>query len=82
MDRHDHSHYYVMGSESLRSITDISSGHPDRLASDDLIAEGRRQPHVGPLRVPGVPAYIDPESDRPRDTVHDDHHYPAYQPPR
>ncbi|WP_200861963.1 MULTISPECIES: putative alpha/beta hydrolase [Mycobacterium] len=82
MDRHDHSHYYVMGSESLRSITDISSGHPDRLASDDLIAEGRRQPHVGPFRVPGVPAYIDPESDRPRDTVHDDHHYPAYQPPR
>jgi hypothetical protein len=75
LSRSDHSHYYVMGSEALRSMTDIASGHPERLDSDGLIADGRRQPHIGPLRVPGLPAYIDPEAARPPDTIHDDHAY-------
>lgn len=80
MDRHDHSHYYDMGSEALRSMTDIASGQPDHLATDGLIAEGRRQPHIGPFRIPGIPAYIDPEHDRPRDTINDNHAYPTYAP--
>jgi hypothetical protein len=73
-ERH-HSHYYMMGSEALRSMTDIVSGQPDRLATDGLLADGRRQPHVGQSRIPGLPAYIDPEGRRPRNTVHDDHEY-------
>ncbi len=82
MNRHDHSHYYDMGSEALRSMTDVASGHSERLATDGMIADGRRQPHVGPFRIPGIPAYIDSEHDRPRDTIRDDHQYPAYEPPR
>lgn len=78
---HDHSHYYVKGSESLRSITDIVSGHPERLATDGMLADGRRQPHIGPFRIPGAPGYVDPEAGRPRNTIHDDHAYPAYKPP-
>jgi len=78
VDRYDHSHYYDMGSEALRSMTDIASGHSDHLATDGLLAGGRRQPHVGPFRIPGIPAYIDPEHDRRRDTIHDDHAYRAY----
>lgn len=75
VNRHDHSHYYDMGSESLRSITDIASGHSSQLQQDGLIADGRRQPHIGPFRIPGIPAYIDPEHGRPRTTIHDDHQY-------
>jgi hypothetical protein len=73
----EHSHYYVMGSEALRSMTDIVSGHSERLATDGMIADARRQPHVGPFRIPGIPAYIDPESERPPNTIHDDHEYRA-----
>ena len=80
MDRYDHSHYYDIGSEALRSMTDIAGGHSDHLATDGLLADGRRQPHIGPFRIPGIPAYIDPEHDRPRDTVHDNHAYRAYTP--
>ena len=80
VNRYDHSHYYDMGSEALRSMTDIASGHSDRLATDGLLADGRRQPHIGPFRIPGIPAYIDPEHDRPRDTIHDSHGYRAYAP--
>lgn len=46
LDVHDHSRYYDMGSESMRAITDIASGNSDRLAQEDLLAEGRRQPHI------------------------------------
>ena len=77
-NEHDHSHYYVMGSEALRSMTDVASGHSEQLATDGLLADGRRQPHVGPLGIPGIPAYIDPEGERPRNTVHDDHEYRAH----
>jgi hypothetical protein len=79
ISEHDHSHYYVRGSEALRSMTDIASGHPERLATDGMLAEGRHQPHVGPLRIPGLPAFVDPEADRPPDTIKDDHAYPAYE---
>jgi hypothetical protein len=73
-ERH-HSHYYMMGSEALRAMTDVATGHPERLARDGLLADGRRQPHVGPFRIPGVPAYVDPEGGRPRNTIRDDHEY-------
>lgn len=80
IDRHDHSHYYDMGSESMRGLTDIASGHSGQLQQDGLIADGRRQPHIGPFRVPGIPAFIDPEHDRPRPTIQNDHQYLGYQP--
>jgi Hydrolase N-terminal helical domain/Alpha/beta hydrolase len=80
MDRNDHSRYYDMGSEALRSMTDIASGQSDHLVKDGLLADGRRQPHMGPFPMPGIPAYIDPEHERPRDTIHDDHAYRAYAP--
>jgi len=73
-ERH-HSHYYMMGSEALRAMTDIATGHPERLATDGLLADGRRQPHVGQFRIPGLPAYVDPEGSRPRNTIRDDHEY-------
>ncbi|WP_421843300.1 alpha/beta hydrolase [Mycobacterium sp.] len=80
LDRDDHSHYYTMGSESLRSITNIAIGQPDRLLAESRLAEGRRQPHIGAFRIPGVPGYIDPEGDRSRETIQDDHQYPSYAP--
>jgi hypothetical protein len=79
---HDHSHYYDLGAEALRSIAHIVKGHGAALAQDDLLAQGRRQPHIttpsevkipglGPIhlphintRIPGIPAYIDPEAER------------------
>jgi hypothetical protein len=81
MNEHDHSQYDVMGSEALRSMTDIASGHSDLLATDGLLAGGRRQPHIGPFRMLGIPAYIDPEGERPRNMIHDDHEYRAYEAP-
>jgi pimeloyl-ACP methyl ester carboxylesterase len=90
---HDHSHYYASGSESLRAMTDIASGHSERLATDGLIAESRHQPTVstpdhidipgiGRVDIPhtdipifGTPAIIDPEADRPSESVKDNHGY-------
>lgn len=43
----DHSRYYDMGSESLRAMTDVSSGKSSSLADSGLIGEGRRQAHIG-----------------------------------
>ena len=82
-----------MGSESLRAMTDIASGHSERLASDGLLAAERHQPtfstpdhvdlpfgievpvpHVD-IPIPGTPAYSDPESNRPGETVTNDHDY-------
>lgn len=90
---HDHSKYYDMGSESLRAMTDIASGHSERLATDGLLAEDRHRPtfstpdhvdlpfgievpvpHVD-IPIPGTPAYSDPESNRPGETVKNDHDY-------
>lgn len=77
INEHDHSHYYTKGSEALRSMTDIASGYPERLATDGMLAEGRHPPHIGAFRIPGLPAFIDPEADRPPDTINDNHGYPA-----
>ncbi len=85
----DHSHYYDLGGEALRSMAHIVTGHSAALAQDDLLAQGRRQPHIttpseikipglGPIRlphldtrIPGVPAYIDPEAERPKEVQSD-----------
>jgi hypothetical protein len=81
----DHSHYYDLGGGALRSMAHIVTGHGAALAADNLLAQGRRQPHIttpseinipgiGPIhlphidtRIPGLPAYIDPEATRPRE---------------
>lgn len=83
----NHSHYYALGGEALRSMAQIVMGHGDRLASDDLLAGGRRQPHIRtpseikipglrPIhlphintRIPGIPSYIDPEAERPKESA-------------
>ena len=46
LDTADHSHYYDMGSESLRAMTYIATGESGDLAGEGLLADGRRQPHV------------------------------------
>lgn len=54
---HDHSHYYQMGSESLRAMTDIASGLADALGTDHLAAQGRHQAHLttpGHVDIPGL----------------------------
>jgi hypothetical protein len=85
LDLRDHSHYYDLGGEALRSMTHIVTGNGDALAPEGLLAQGRRQPrfttprevtipglgrislpHID-TRVPGTPAYIDPEAARPRE---------------
>jgi uncharacterized protein YukE len=89
----DHSKYYAPGSESLRSITDIAAGKGDTLDDDGLLAEGRRQVHVGlpheldllglppvelphwDVRVPGTPAFNDPEGDREQGSITNGHGY-------
>ena len=76
----NHSHYYDFGGEALRGMAHVVTGHSGALARDNLLAKGRRQPHittpskVGPInlphidtRIPGIPAYIDPEAERPRE---------------
>jgi hypothetical protein len=83
----NHSHYYDLGGEALRSMAHIVTGHGDALARDNLLAQGRRQPHIttpgeiklpglAPIRlphidtrIPGIPAYIDPEAARPREDI-------------
>ena len=91
LDTNDHSHYYDMGSESLRAVTHIATGEGGQLAGEGLLADGRRQPHVDlpteidlpfggkvalpdvGFDVPGSPAYIDSEADRPSESVTKDH---------
>lgn len=58
LNRHDHAHYYLRGGEALRGMTDIVTGHAERLATDGLLAEGRRQPHLAAppaIQLPGLP---------------------------
>jgi hypothetical protein len=91
INTNDHSHYYDMGSESLRAMTYIATGESGELAGDGLLAEGRRQPHIdlpteidlpfgGKIElppvgfdIPGSPAYIDPETGRPSESVTKNH---------
>ncbi|MBI3690088.1 MAG: alpha/beta hydrolase [Mycolicibacterium aromaticivorans] len=90
---HDHSHYYAKGSESLRAMTDIATGHSERLVTDQLIAESRHQPTISTpdhvdipgigrvnlphadIPIPGTPAIVDPEFDRPTTSINDSHGY-------
>lgn len=91
LDTHDHSHYYDLGSESLRSMTYIATGESGQLADEGLLADGRRQPHIDlpteidlpfggkidlphvGFGIPGSPAYVDPEAERPVESVTKDH---------
>ncbi|MCV7200203.1 alpha/beta hydrolase [Mycobacterium angelicum] len=64
----DHSYYYTVGSESLRSMTDIVSGNPGRLIDDNLIAEGRHLPHLttpSQVNIPGLGRVEIPHIDIP-----------------
>jgi hypothetical protein len=89
-DTSDHSHYYFKGSEALHSMTDIVSGHSDRLAGDGMLAAPRSEitlatpghihiPGLGDVPVPGIevhtPVTYDPEWDRSGDSVTDDHDF-------
>jgi hypothetical protein len=80
----DHSHYYDLGGEALRSLIHIVIGNGAVLEREGLVAEGRSQPRlttprevnlpgIGQIRlphidtrIPGTPAYIDPEAARRR----------------
>lgn len=84
LDFGDHSHYYNLGGEALRSMVHIVTGDSAALEREDLVAQGRRQPRVTTphevtlpwgarirlphidSRIPGTPAYIDPEAARRR----------------
>jgi hypothetical protein len=86
MDPHSHSHYYHPGSESLHSMADIASGHADALGSDGMLADARHRPELkanlpwlGPVTIeePVGPAFLDPEGDRPRESVQDNHVFNA-----
>lgn len=64
----DHSYYYTVGSESLRSMTEIVSGNPGRLIEDNLIAEGRHLPHLTTpslVNIPGLGRVEVPHIDIP-----------------
>jgi hypothetical protein len=81
LDPHSHSHYYDRGSEALYSMADIASGHGDALGSDGMLADPRHRPEVtvklpwGPVTIqePAGPAFLDPEADRPRGSIQDNH---------
>ena len=87
VDWRDHSHYYDLGGDALRSMTHIVTGNGGALAREGLIAQGRRQPrfttprevnipglgriglpHID-TRIPGTPAYIDPEAARRAESI-------------
>jgi len=84
--RHDHSQYYAPGSEALHSMADIASGHGGSLAADGMLAQPRHQPGVqikipglDPVNIgiPGTPASIDPEWNRPPGSITNDHVFDA-----
>ncbi|MEO3761607.1 alpha/beta hydrolase [Mycobacterium sp. B14F4] len=55
LDLDDHSHYYDLGGEALRSLTHIVTGDGAALAREGLIAEGRRQPRLATPREVNLP---------------------------
>ncbi len=83
----DHAHYYDVGSEALHNMTEIVTGHGDRLAAEGMLAPDRaparivlpRQVHtpVGTVSLPHVeiqmPIVVDPEWDRPARSVTNGH---------
>jgi hypothetical protein len=85
----DHSHYYDMGSEALHNMTEIATGHGDNLANEAMLAPFRDEERIstptevrtplGTIPLPHVeistPATVDPEWDRPADSVTRDHDF-------
>ncbi|EUA07900.1 alpha/beta hydrolase family protein [Mycobacterium kansasii 662] len=85
----DHSHYYNKGSEALHNITEITVGHGDHLAREGMLAPHRAEERIssptqirtpfGTIPLPHVevttPATVDPEWDRPGDSVTSDHDF-------
>lgn len=83
----DHSHYYDVGSEALRNMTEIVTGHGDRLAGEGMLAPDRAAARIavplqvhtplGTVSLPHIrvqmPVAVDPEWDRPARTVTNDH---------
>jgi Alpha/beta hydrolase len=90
IDPADHSHYYALGSESLRSMTEIVTGNSHRLDDLGLLAQPRTElslstpqsadlPIVGEVPLPRVevetPVIYDPELSRAGESVTNDHGY-------
>jgi hypothetical protein len=85
----DHSHYYDVGGESLHNITEIVTGHGDRLAGEGMLAPDRAAARIalppqlhtrlGTVSLPHVgiqvPVTVDPEWDRPARSVTNGHGY-------
>jgi hydrolase family protein/alpha/beta hydrolase family protein len=85
----DHSHYYDMGSEALHNMTEIATGHGNNLANEGMLAPLRdeerlstpREVHtpLGTIPLPHVEVRtnitVDPEWDRPSNTVTRDHDF-------
>lgn len=83
----DHSHYYDVGSEALHNMTEIVTGHGDRLAGEGMLAADRAAARIavplqvhtplGTVSLPHVgiqmPVAVDPEWDRPARTVTNEH---------
>jgi Alpha/beta hydrolase len=83
----DHSHYYDTGSEALHNMTEIVIGRGDNLAGEGMTAPDRVDARIslpsevhspfGTLQLPHVeiraPVPVDPEWDRPGDSVTNDH---------
>lgn len=42
----DHAHYYDVGSEALHNMTQIVTGHGDRLAAEGMLAADRAQARI------------------------------------
>jgi hypothetical protein len=79
LDPRDHSAYYAAGGDALRSMTEIATGHADRLGALDLLAAPRIPwtlstpdsvdlPFLGTVPLPHVdvetPVVVDPEARR------------------
>ena len=83
----DHSHYFDMGSEALHNMTEIATGHGGNLANEGMTAPYRAEARVstpsevhtplGTFPLPHgeiqTPITVDPEWDRPADSVTDEH---------
>lgn len=83
----DHSHYYDVGSEALHNMTEIVTGHGDRLAGEGMLASDRAAARIavplqvhtplGTVSLPHIgiqmPIAVDPEWDRPARSVTNGH---------
>ncbi|ORA10953.1 alpha/beta hydrolase [Mycobacterium arosiense] len=85
----DHSHYYDRGSEALHNMTEIATGHGNNLASEHMLVPQRDEAKIstptqvstpfGNIPLPHVeihtPVTVDPEWDRPSNSVTTDHDF-------